>query len=71
MGEHIGLVMKYGNMPDKIQFWSKTDPDYYPWETYDGRDLSLLHPVMWFDNQPGKYHVTSHPDATVMVGYIG
>ena len=58
-------------MPEKIQFWSKTDPDYLEWETYDGRRLDFLHPVMWFDNQPGKYNVIAHPDIASYAGYVG
>jgi len=49
-GEHITLVMSYGKMPDKIQFWTRTVPDFTKFEAYNGQRLDLIHPMMWFDN---------------------
>ena len=64
---HIKLVISHNKMPDKLQFWTRTFPDYWHVEKYDGRRLDLIHPLMWFDNQPGKYNMIHHPDPYMMV----
>ena len=45
-----------------IQFWTRVNCDYAYWESYDGRRLDLLHPSIYWDNQPDKYNVIVHPD---------
>jgi len=48
-GSQIRMVMDYGLMPKKVQFWTRTVPDVTWFEDYDGTRLDLLHPMMWFD----------------------
>ena len=54
-----------------IQFWTRTFCDYITWENYDGRRIDLLHPSMYWDNQPSKYNTIVHPDPYLFVNNDG
>ena len=59
--------MQSKDFPEKVQFWTRTYPDFTAFEAYDGRRLDLIHPLMFWDNQPGKHNMISHPDPQIMV----
>lgn len=57
--------MKEKNFPKKtpIQFWTRIFCDIAEWEKFDGSRLDLLHPSMFWDNEPARHNNIVKPDA--------
>jgi hypothetical protein len=71
IGRQIEYAMSSKLFPrDKpIQFWTHVNCDSTNWLTYDGRRLDLLHPSMWWDNNPNTFKVIVHPDPYLFLDY--